>query len=90
MSELIEALIRIGVIRRRHDGSIRWPVSVLPWEMWKLHARNHGWRRDHCPMIGGWFCVFRNRPGVIRWEPGRMLPRRWGVRIIGLEIGDRG
>jgi len=41
-----------------------------------------------CPFAA--FGVFRNLPGVVKWENGRMLPRRWGVQIFGLEIGDRG
>ena len=36
------------------------------------------------------FGVFRNQPGFIKWVPGRIMPRRWGIRILGLEIGDRG
>lgn len=34
--------------------------------------------------------MFRNRPGVIKWMPGRLLPRRWGIGWAGFEIGDRG
>lgn len=32
----------------------------------------------------------RNQPGVIKWLPGRLLPRRRGFGICGFEFGDRG
>lgn len=76
---LLRPLLRIGLVRRCDDGSIRWPVHILPLWMWCSVLR-----------IDGWFGVFRNKPGVIRREPGRLLPRRWGFRIWFLEIGDRG
>jgi hypothetical protein len=42
-------------------------------------------------ICNGWFYVFRNLPGVIKWQKGRLLPRRWGFGIAGLiEFGDRG
>jgi hypothetical protein len=69
----------IGVLRMRPDGTIRWPVHVDSWRMWKYLAK-------HEP----WFGVFRNLPGVVRHVPGQLLPRRWGVRVIGFEFGDRG
>jgi hypothetical protein len=97
-------LLRIGLIRLKLDGSIRWPISVDGWMWWRFYFR--------CLLRGEWFSsrdrkgrprrgfpfgcpyaafgVFRNLPGVIKWEPGRLLPRRWGVQILGLEIGDRG
>lgn len=28
--------------------------------------------------------VFGNLPGVIKWIPGRLLPRRWGFHVFGL------
>lgn len=72
-------LNRIGFVRILPDGRVRWPISVDPPWIWGYHLRT-----------GDWFGVFRNLPGVIKWQPGRLLPRRWGFRIIGLEIGDRG
>lgn len=37
------------------------------------------------------FYIFRNVPGVIKWIPGKLLPRRWGFGIFGLiEFGSRG
>lgn len=37
------------------------------------------------------FYIFRNLPHVIKWIPGRLLPRRWGFGIYGLiEFGERG
>ena len=81
---MINLLLRIGLVTRRRDnGKIRWPLSFAPAWMWRsplLAARAFGW-----------FYVFRNVPGVIKWLPGRLLPRRWGFGIMGLiEFGDRG
>lgn len=61
------------------EGTVRWPFHVSPWRMWPHLAK-------HEP----WFGVFRNVEGVVKWVPGRVLPRRWGVRFIGFEFGDRG
>lgn len=76
---MLRLLLRIGLVRRRPDGSIRWPIHVAP-----RHAWVGIWRA--WPLFG----VFRNLPEVIKWEPGRMLPRRWGFRVWILEVGDRG
>lgn len=80
---MIALLLRIGLVARRLDGTLRWPFYVWPWEHWKVFCFPAVGKRDL-------FGVFRNRPGVIKWIPGRLLPRRWGIRIVGLEIGDRG
>lgn len=72
-------LLWIGIIRIRDDGSVHWPVSISPRWMWRAL-----WVGE--PLFG----VFRNRPGVVKWQRGRLLPRRWGIRIWFLEIGDRG
>ena len=85
MSRIIRLLNRIGITRTRDDGTTRWPVHVDPWRMWTFYFRTVGETYS-----GGWFCLFRNKPGVIKWVPGRLLPRRWGFRVLGLEIGDRG
>lgn len=71
---------------RYYDTStrIRWPLYVSPWWVWKAHFWPAVGRRQ--PVFG----VFRNKPGVIKWERGRLLPRRWGVRVLGVEFGDRG
>ena len=49
---------------------VRWPVHVEPWWTWKARWCPAVGRRD--PVVG----VFRNLPGVIKWERGRLLPRR--------------
>lgn len=81
----INALARVGLVRVRPDGTVRWPVSLSTWGMWRVYLaagpRHSGF---------GWFGVFRNKPGVARRVPGRWLPARWGVRVLGLELGDRG
>lgn len=85
---------------------VRWPISIDPPHLWALHIRclfrgqwfcsrtDDGSLRKGFPWSGpGGFCafgVFRNLPWVIKWEKGRLLPRRWGFHILGLEIGDRG
>lgn len=80
---MIALLLRIGLVARRHDGSIRWPAHVAPAWMWRHPLV--------CLRMNGAFYVFRNLPGVIKWTPGRLLPRRWGFGIAGLiEFGDRG
>jgi hypothetical protein len=81
---LVDLLVWFGLVRRLEGGKLRWPIYVSPWEMWKV-AFWHPFDRHF-----GWFCLFRNKPGVIKWQKGRLLPRRWGFRVLGLEIGDRG
>lgn len=80
---LVAPLLRVGLVTQRYDGSIRWPLSFAPAWMW---------RHPLCAVRqGGWFYVFRNLPGVIKWREGRMLPIRWGFGVMGLiEFGDRG
>lgn len=78
-------LCRIGLIRRdEQTRKVVWPVRVAPWHMWKFWLLKAG--REPFPRVG----VFRNLPGVVKHIPGRLLPRRWGFRVLGLEIGDRG
>ncbi len=87
---MISILLRIGLVRRRADGSVRWPVSINPWRMWVVQWRNTVERRS---LVRGPFMaigLFRNLPDVVKWEPGRLLPRRWGFFVFGIEIGDRG
>lgn len=89
----------------KHGNPIRWPIHVEPWWIWKVHVRcmlRGEWFCGRDKISGKprrgfpWgssisaFGVFRNLPGVIKWEKGRLLPRRWGFHILGLEIGDRG
>lgn len=84
---MIELLIWIGLIRRKSDGSIRWPVYLAPKHCWVDFVK-HPVGMTKC---NGVFYLFRNLPGVIKWVPGRMLPRRWGFGFFGLiEFGDRG
>lgn len=52
---------------------------IDPWHMWVYY-----WRTKD------FFGVFRNLPGVVKWLPGRTLPRRWGFRFWGVEFGERG
>lgn len=81
---MIELLRRIGLVRIDPiTGYARWPFYIWPKDHWKVFMWPAVGERDL-------FGVFRNRPNVIKWEKGRLLPRRWGVRIWGLEIGDRG
>lgn len=75
----IRILAKIGIVRIQ-NGSIRWPIHVGSPHYWVVLSRWPGQR------VG----VFRNLPGVIKWERGRLLPRRWGFYVLGLEIGDRG
>lgn len=84
---MIRFLLWLGLVARHHTtGKICWPLHFAPWHMWKAVIRSRGLRRMH-----GWFYVFRNVPGVIKWQEGRLLPRRWGFGILGLiEFGDRG
>lgn len=83
---IVKFLLWLGLIRIRDNGKIRWPVHVAPKHVWK------DWRHLRAmARISGAFYVFRNLPGVIKWETGRLLPRRWGFGFFGLiEFGDRG
>lgn len=82
---MIKFLLWVGFIRRREDGTIHWPFHAPPrwvfksWGSFKCYAR-----------CTGYVYRFRNLPGVIKWVPGRLLPRRWGFGICGFEFGDRG
>lgn len=76
---IIKLLNWIGITRYKDDGSVRWPVSLpsKDWFMYHVKCNRKPYR-------------FRNLPGVIKWEKGRLLPRRWGGGWLGIEIGDRG
>lgn len=84
---MINVLLRIGIIARNsRTGKIDWPIYFAPRWVWRDWRYLRGWMRSN-----GVFYVFRNKPGVIKWIPGRLLPHRWGFGILGLiEIGDRG
>ncbi len=85
---MIRFLLWIGFIARSHDGEIHWPFHVAPGWIWKAFMRHP---INMTKVGGGAFYVFRNIPGVIKWVPGRLLPRRWGFGFFGLiEFGDRG
>lgn len=85
---MIRFLIWLGLVRRRENGSIRWPIHFAPAWIWKAFVRHP---INMTKAGGGAIYVFRNRPEVIKWTPGRLLPRRWGVGFFGLiEFGDRG
>lgn len=82
---IIRLLLWIGFVARNHDGRIKWPFSAPPRWVFK------SWRsfKGHCKFYGP-FYVFRNKPGVVKWKKGRLLPRRWGFGCYGFEFGDRG
>ena len=73
-----------GELEYLHPIQISWPLHLAPLWMWKSP-----WV---CIQVGGWFYVFRNLPGVLKWREGRLLPIRWGFGILGglVEFGDRG
>lgn len=76
---MIKFLLWVGFVAKRQDGSIAWPFHTPP-----MHVFMYQVRRDRKPYR------FRNLPGVIKWVPGRLLPRRWGGGWLGFEFGDRG
>lgn len=80
VSKWIDLLLAIGIVSlsRTSLSGIRWPVS-WSWNMCQMLWRT----RDFAGL-------FRNKPGVVKWRRGRLLPRRWGFYVLGLEIGDRG
>lgn len=80
VSKWIDLLLAIGIvsISRTSLSGVRWPVS-FSWGMTKMFWRT----RDFAGL-------FHNKPGVVKWRRGRLLPRRWGFHLLGLEIGDRG
>lgn len=84
---MITVLARIGLVRVTDKG-VRWPVRIAPWHLWRIYLRRWPW--DTSWPYGAWIGFFRNLPGFKKWEKGRLLPSRWGIRIIGIEIGDRG
>lgn len=79
MGQLKRFLIWVGFIRRKSNGSILWPFHISSW-----------WVVKHYLKYGPRFYIFRNKPGVIKWRKGRLLPRRWGFGFCGIEFGDRG
>lgn len=83
---LIKFLLWVGFVRRKRDGRIRYPFDVPP----RHHFTNRcAGLRSLWRMSPGIY-IFRNTPGVIKWEEGRLLPKRWGIGICGFEFGDRG
>lgn len=76
---MIKLLLWIGFVTRCHDGLIHWPFHK-PTKYTFLFYLKH----DKKPYR------FRNLPGVVKWIPGRLLPRRWGGGWLGFEFGDRG
>lgn len=83
---VLRALDIVGLIRFDDDGKVRWPFRAPPkherWRSWALVQWNSPWS----DRVG----LFRNLPGVVKWERGRLLPRRWGFTFFGFEFGDRG
>lgn len=95
MNVLIRLLVWIGLVKIRHDGTVRWPFSFPPswvWkEMWSDLLQGTNPLLTLRALSGYWLPYrFRNLPGVIKWVPGRLLPRRWGFGWLGFEFGDRG
>ena len=82
---MIKFLLWVGLVAKRHDGTIAWPFHSPP--AWAFSS-GRGFKH-YCRLTGG-FYVFRNLPGVVKWVPGRLLPRRWGFGVCGFEFGDRG
>ena len=83
---VLRFLLWLGFVARSSDKvTIDFPFHMPPRHAFKT------WRcfKHHCQFHGP-FYIFRNRPGVIKWIPGRLLPRRWGFGIYGFEFGDRG
>jgi hypothetical protein len=82
---MIDFLTWVGFVRRRDDGSIRWPFAAPP--RWAFRS----WvdLKAYCRFAGP-FYVFRNVPGIVKWRKGRLLPVRWGFGVFGFEFGDRG
>lgn len=73
-----------GALVYRYPEQVIWPFHVPP--LWQIKYVLRG-----KPVVYGWKpYVFRNVPGIIKWAPGRVLPRRWGVGWLGFEFGDRG
>ena len=85
MNAIIRLLIWIGLTSRLPNGKLFVPFNGPARHHWR------SWRDLWAYMrFNGPFYVFRNRPGVVKWIPGRLLPRRWGFGVFGFEFGDRG
>lgn len=72
-----------GTLTYIYPERIVWPFHVAPAWIWRH------------PIVSlrmcGFFYVFRNMHGVVKYREGRLLPIRWGFGIMGLvEFGDRG
>ena len=81
---IIRLLIWVGLTRRIDNGKLFVPFHWPPKHVFMTHLRaggKRGFKRVY---------VFRNVPGVVKWIPGRLLPRRWGIGFCGIEFGDRG
>lgn len=76
---IIRLLLWIGFVAYDSRGNIAWPFHAPPRHMMLFYWRHH--RKPY---------IFRNLPHVIKWVPGRLLPRRWGIGCCGFEFGDRG
>lgn len=101
-NRFITLLLRIGFVKwgrkscvcdLRADGtwSYRFPEQII----WPFHAPPL-WQLKKPVFWLRWYWSigpvyrFKNLKGVIKWVPGRLLPRRWGFGICGFEFGDRG
>lgn len=66
-----------------YPEQIIFPFHIAPLWIWKHPIVS--------VKMSGWFYIFRNLKGVIKYREGRLLPIRWGFGIMGLiEFGDRG
>jgi len=81
---VVNAAARLGVVRIDSSGRLRVPFRVDPWWLWRARLWPAEGHRE--PFAG----AYRNRPGVLRRVPGRLLPRRWGGWGGGIHVGDRG
>lgn len=85
---MTKLLLKAGFVRRREDGTLRWPFRNTPWWIRKIMLKNFvrlRWFDNVCPC----FYLFRNDPRFIR-DVGTWLPRRWGFGVLGFEFGQRG
>lgn len=82
---MIRFLLWVGFVAKRHDGTIVWPFHVPSRAVFWHHLKYGSWTGAFKRVY-----IFRNLPGVIKWVPGRLLPRRWGFGVCGFEFGDRG
>lgn len=92
----IRLLLRVGLVRihtgyglvseaEKKKDTVIWPFYIAPRHNWDWRLVRYHWRTRNRVY------VFRNPAGFVKWQEGRILPRRWGFGILCLiEFGDRG